>query len=127
MKRGQRLADSERFRQVREMGSSYAHPLLILCTLPNDVGLSRCGFTASRRIGKAVERNRARRRMREAVRQMWDLVAPSWDLVWIARPALNNAGYAELQAACTRLLRRAGVLRGDAGGGGVDGPQEAAT
>lgn len=111
MKRRNRITDAERFRYVRETGKSYSHPLLILCALPNDEVVSRCGFTASRRIGKAVARNRARRRMRETVRQTWDLVEPGWDLVWIARPALINAEFVELQAACTRLLQRAGVLR----------------
>ncbi len=112
MDRRRRLTDPDRFRQVREAGASFSHPLLILCVLPNDLGVARAGFTASRRVGKAVERNRARRRMREAVRQMWDLVEPGWDMVWIARPAVNQARFAEVQAACSRLLVRAGIRRG---------------
>lgn len=74
------------------------------------MNVSRCGFTASKRIGKAVERNRARRRIREAVRQLWDLVEPGWDLIWIARPGINEASFAELLDTCARLLRRARLL-----------------
>ncbi len=111
MDRRYRLTDSDRFRQVREAGSSFSHPLLILCVLANDTATSRAGFTASRRVGKAVERNRARRRMREAVRQMWDLVEPGWDTVWSARPAINQASFTEVQAACARLLARAGIRK----------------
>ena len=111
VKRQHRLTDHTRFRQVRQEGASHAHPLLVLCCLPNASAVSRCGFTVSKRIGKAVQRNRARRRMREAVALLWDLVAPGWDLVWIARPGINQAGFAELQGACARLLRRAHLLK----------------
>lgn len=98
---------------MRQAGPSYSHPLIVLSVLPNEEGVSRAGFTASRRIGKAVERNRARRRMREAVRLLWDLVEPGWDMVWVARHPLNAAGFQELQGACMRLLRRAQILRAE--------------
>jgi ribonuclease P protein component len=84
--------------------------------MANEEGMSRCGFTVSRRVGKAVVRNRARRRMREAVRSMWTLVKPGWDLVWIARPAIADARFSELQSACARLLGRARLLKVDAEG-----------
>jgi ribonuclease P protein component len=110
LKRRYRLTDKERFRQVRQTGTSFAHPMLVLCLLPNGQPISRCGFTVSRRVGKAVIRNRARRRMNEAVRLVWDLVEPGWDTVWVARPAINGAEFPELQNACARLLRRARLL-----------------
>jgi ribonuclease P protein component len=106
-----RVSDKERFRQVRQEGASHAHPLLVLSCVRNDLDVSRCGFTVSKRIGKAVERNRARRRIREAVRNLWDLVQPGWDLIWIARPGINEASFADLQDACARLLRRARLLK----------------
>ncbi len=108
LKRRYRLTDKERFRQVRQTGRSYAHPLVVLCLLPTAAPDSRCGFTASRRIGNAVSRNRARRRLSEAMHLAWDLIEPGWDMVWIARPGINEATFSELQAACARQLRRAG-------------------
>lgn len=111
MKRRHRLTDKERFRLVRQTGTSYTHPLLVLCLLPNGLPISRAGFTVSRRLGKAVERNRVRRRMSEAVRLIWDLVAPGWDAVWIARPASRAADFSELHEACIRLLKRGRALQ----------------
>lgn len=111
MKRRYRLRDKERFRQVRQTGKSYPHGLLVLCLLPNEEKVSRCGFTASRRIGNAVARNRARRRMSEVVRLLWDLIEPGYDMVWIARPGIDQTDFLVLQAACLHLLRRARVLR----------------
>ncbi len=107
-----RLRDKDRFRQVRQTGVSYADPLLVLACLPNQEAASRCGFTVSKRIGKAVARNRARRRMSEAINVLWDVIAPGWDMVWIARPGINEADFSELQSACARLLRRAHLLTG---------------
>lgn len=86
---------------------------MILCCLPSDLSVSRCGFTVSKRIGNAVVRNRVRRRMREAVRLIWDLVLPGYDLVWVARSNINCAEFSELQSACARLLRRARLLAND--------------
>jgi ribonuclease P protein component len=111
LKRLYRLSDKARFRQVRQEGASYPHPLLVLCCLPNQEMVSRAGFTVSKRIGKAVERNRVRRRMSEAVRLLWDRVPPGWDLVWIARPGINEAEFSALLDVCARLLRRARLLQ----------------
>lgn len=111
MKRRFRLTDKERFRLVRQTGVSYTHPLLVICLLANGQSFSRCGFTVSRRLGKAVERNRVRRRMSEALRLIWDLIEPGWDVVWVARPAIKSTDFPEIQEACIRLLKRARALR----------------
>lgn len=111
MKRRYRLADKARFRQVRQQGASQAHPVVVLCYLANEETFSRSGFSVSKRIGNAVARNRARRRMSEVVRSLWDMLAPGWDMVWVARPGINEAAFSELQTACARLLRRARLLR----------------
>ena len=109
MKRRLRLRERERFRQVRNEGRSWAHPILVLCALPNDLPYSRFGFTASRRVGKATVRNRARRRMREATRVCTDRVATGWDMVFIARAPIVEAPFGEIEAACESLLRRAAL------------------
>ena len=110
MKRLHSLRERQRFQQVRSEGKSWAGPLLVLCALPNDSETSRFGFSVSRRLGNAVQRNRARRRLREAVRRALPSIANGWDLVFIARPALSQAGFDEIEAACLTLLRRAQLL-----------------
>lgn len=110
LKRASRLRDGQRFRQVRNEGASAAHPFLVLVWRSNGEPFSRCGVTVSRRIGNAVVRNRARRRISEALRLLWGQVPPGWDLVWIARPPVVGADFVELQAVCARLLRRAKIL-----------------
>ncbi len=105
-----RLRKNEQFQKVRSEGRSRANRWLVLCTLRNDLPYSRFGFTASRRVGSAVVRNRARRLMREAVRLRREAIAPGWDLVFIARRPLREATFHEVDRAVEQLLRRARLL-----------------
>lgn len=81
----------------------------MLCALPNDLAWSRFGFSVSKQVGKAVVRNRVRRRMREAVRLQLPAIAPGWDVVLIARRPIAGASYGQIARACQRLLARAGL------------------
>ncbi len=102
-----RPADVER---VRREGHSWRHPLVILLVHANSLDTSRFAFIASRRVGKAVRRNRARRLLRESVRLHLNEIQPGWDCVLIARSALPQASYAEVETAVLQLLARAKLL-----------------
>jgi len=110
LRRCARLADPDRFREVRRRGRSWVHPLLVLCALPNNLPYSRFGISVSRWVGKAVVRNRTRRRLREAIRRLWKGVPPGWDMVFVARPAVNGQPFDAISAAMSEVLQRAGLL-----------------
>ncbi len=95
---------------MRRAGRSYAHPLVVLVVLPNDLAQVRVGVAAGRSVGKAVQRNRAKRRLREIMRRLLPHLPPGWDLLLIARSPINAASFDELQRAVITLLRRAGLL-----------------
>lgn len=111
MERKYRLRLNPDFQRVRQKGKSWANHLTVLCALPNDLENSRFGFAASKRIGKAVVRNRVRRRMREAVRLRRALIPEGWDMVFIARPAIRRATYPEIAGAIEDVLRRANLCQ----------------
>jgi ribonuclease P protein component len=72
----------------------------------------RVGFTASRKVGNAVERNRARRRLRAAVREVIPLhAAPGHDYVVIARAATLERPYDALKNDLAVALKRLDVWR----------------
>ncbi len=80
----------------------------MLVALPNELGVSRFGFTVGRRIGNAVARNKVKRRLREAARQ--SDIADGWDLVVLARKDAASAGYRQLSLDMADLLWRARLL-----------------
>jgi ribonuclease P protein component len=77
----------------------------------NGTAQSRVGIVAGRWVGKAVVRNRVKRRLRELLRQHWSAIAPGYDLVWQVRTAAATALPAALAEAAFDLLRRARLLR----------------
>ena len=110
MKRKSRLKRSADFQRVRRFGKSYAHPLIVLAAIPNEQDFSRFGFIAGGSVGGAVERNRAKRRMRAVVYESMDQLPSGWDIVLIARKPILGAPYVEIQKAIASLLKRAQIL-----------------
>ena len=108
MQRRSRLTGNKRFSQIHRDGSSAANRLLVIRFLANGLGQSRFGFMVSKRIGNAVVRNRVKRRLREAVRQI--RVKAGWDAVFIARRGTEKAGYRELNQAAGSLLKRSHLV-----------------
>jgi len=75
---------------------------------PNGLGISRHGFAVTKKVGKAVQRNRVKRLLREIMRLQ--SLKSGWDIVFIARSVAVNADYHQLEQVVTRLLARAQLL-----------------
>lgn len=109
MKRGQRLTQKSQYATVFSQGKSWANELLIIKALPNGLGWSRFGYSVSKRVGKAVIRNRVKRLLRECARLT--PYKPGWDIVFIARSAISEANYYQLKRAVEELTQRAKLLQ----------------
>ena len=98
------------FRRVYEQGIRFSGSLFSAFCLENDDPKrppgARFGFTVPRAIGKAVLRNRIRRRVREAVRLARSGAGPRWDVVINPRRNAAHAPFDVLQAEIERLVRR---------------------
>jgi ribonuclease P protein component len=104
------LRTGPQFERVRREGRSWGGGLVVLNAARNGTETTRCGFITGKKIGNAVRRNLARRRLREAVRHMLPQVPPGWDLVWIARPQIADAPFTEVESAVQTLLERARLV-----------------
>jgi ribonuclease P protein component len=68
--------------------------------------------TASRSVGNAVARNRAKRLLREAARHLYHNLSAGWDVILIARSRITRAKEPEVEQALAALLRKS-KLRAD--------------
>jgi len=105
------LTKTAQYVLVHAKGSSWVSDLVVMKALPNGLTLSRYGFSVSRRVGKAVVRNRVKRLLREILRLT--PLQPGWDVIFIARPLAASAEYANLEKSVKGLLCRARLLTGE--------------
>lgn len=108
-----RLRTTEEHEAVRSGGSALRGRCCVLVVLARPSEPTRVGFIASRRsVGGAVERNRARRRLREVVRRRWPRIeATGYWLEFIALAPVLTAAHEALASEVEHLLASAGALR----------------
>ena len=87
-----------------------ANGYLVLYARKNRTEQNRVGVTVSKKLGKAVVRNRVRRRLREVYRLNEAKFAPGWDIVVVARSRCVKADFSKLTAAYLSLAEKAGIL-----------------
>lgn len=90
---------------------AFANGYLVLYAQKNRTGQNRVGITVSKKLGKAVVRNRVRRRLREVYRIHEDRFLPGWDIVVVARSRSINANFGKLTNAYLSLAEKAGILK----------------
>ncbi|MBU6506466.1 MAG: ribonuclease P protein component [Alphaproteobacteria bacterium] len=113
-----RLKRRVEFLAVAASRRKHVTPGLILQAAPHaGADATRVGFTASKKVGIAVARNRARRRLRAAAERVIDRHgAPGHDFVLIARTATLTRSFADLVGDLEAALRQVGAYRANGGG-----------
>lgn len=113
--RRQRLTRRPDFLAVQENGRRVSGTSYLLLALPraeDPRGQARLGITVSKKVGKAVARNRVKRWVRESYRRMAHLAPPGTDLVVVARPSAVDRGQRATAEELRTLLGRLGGRAG---------------
>ena len=108
MRRYLRLRHPLDFAKVRLRGQSFAHRFFYMNLLQNGLHQNRYGFVTSKRLGNAVTRNRARRLLRESVRQLHP--SEGYDVVFVARANLVGQEYGVIHKAVKKAFHQANLL-----------------
>ena len=87
-----------------------ANSCLVLYARKNRTNTNRVGVTVSKKLGKAVVRNRVRRRIREAYRINEAQFQPGWDIVIVARSRAVDVSFQKLTQSLLSLSEQAGIL-----------------
>ena len=114
MARVWRLRPHGEFERVRQSGRSWPHRFFVLIVLARADPLdspSRIGVAAGKKLGGAVTRNRFKRQLRAAVRQVYPNIQSGVDVILIARAPIAEATAAQIVAALIETLQRARVWR----------------
>ncbi len=114
MNRSYSLKRHKEFRYTYARGRSQSLPLFTLVYARSRNASVRIGFSVSKRVGNAVQRNRAKRRMRAALTPMLQSISGGFNVIFIARPEVLDAPFPELSKEMESLLKRAGLWRAEA-------------
>ncbi|MCF8565711.1 ribonuclease P protein component [Alicyclobacillus tolerans] len=103
-----RLKENRDFRRVFQRGRSVATPRLVLYWLENKSVSFRVGFSVSKKVGNAVERNRLKRQLRACFQSVaGDLDEAHSDFVVVCRQGSKEAEFQELHTDVVKLLHKA--------------------
>jgi ribonuclease P protein component len=101
------------YKTVYNCNDSISDYNLVLFVKKNNFGFNRFGFTAAKKIKKAVSRNIIRRRLKEIVRLNEDNFKEGYDIVIMARVNATESDYNKLERSFIKLMKRKKLFKGD--------------
>lgn len=110
MKKALTLKKNHEFRRLYSKGASAAGSGLVIYCRKNRLGHNRLGITVSTKLGHAVVRNRARRRLRETFRLNGPMLRQGYDIILVARHRAVDMPWKELNANFIKLSKKLGLL-----------------
>lgn len=109
MKNYHSLRNNKEFQMVYNEGKSKANKYLVLYYRKNDLEYNRLGISVSKKVGNSVVRSRSKRLIYESYRLNVNDIKPGYDFVFVARSAINEKKYSDVEAAMINLLKKAGI------------------
>ena len=109
------LKQNHEFRRLYQKGKSAVSPYFAVYCRRNGRPGSRLGITTGVKLGNAVKRNFARRRIRELYRTNESKLIPGFDLVVVARTKLLFGRYQDVERSFLHLMKKLGLIATEGG------------
>lgn len=104
------LTENYEFKRVYARGKSAVRPTVVVYCMRKNGPAPRVGITASKKIGNAVKRNRARRLLRESTRELYPQMKSGYDLVFVSRGKTPFVNCKTVLTELASALEELGVL-----------------
>ncbi|MBE6036161.1 MAG: ribonuclease P protein component [Clostridiales bacterium] len=104
------LRNKKDFTALYNKGKSVGGRYVVIFYRKNGLSFSRKAFLASKKVGNAVKRNRARRLMKESCRMLEGSFKSGYDLIFIARNTINNTKCADVKKSIEAAMKRVDLL-----------------
>ncbi|MCF0230467.1 MAG: ribonuclease P protein component [Parasporobacterium sp.] len=100
------LRKKEDFNHIYKKGKSIPERYIVMFYRRNNLSYNRTAFLASKKVGNSVQRNRAKRLMKESFRLTECNIKNGYDIIFIARNTINGKGFKDVSRSLDNALRR---------------------
>lgn len=105
MDKKNKLRNSREFRIVYDKGKSKANKYLVIFYLKNGYDYNRLGFSATKKLGNSVVRNRVKRLMKESFRLNSSKIKKGYDIIFLSRVRAKDAAYKDIESAILHIMK----------------------
>ncbi|MBB6629907.1 ribonuclease P protein component [Clostridium algidicarnis] len=116
----EKLRKNVEFRRVYRRGKSFANELLVLYVYKNyynkdkgNMPINRVGISVSKKVGKSVTRSKVKRLISENYRLNCSDIKKGFDFVFVARVAVKDKDYFQIENSMKNLFKKAGLMESD--------------
>lgn len=110
MKKPNVLRNKRDFSVLYNKGTSVGERCLVLIYRKNGLPYNRRAFLASKKVGNSVQRNRARRLLKESLRELPEALKTGYDLIFIARRTILDLKCADVKKSMEAALKKANLV-----------------
>ncbi|MBN2797310.1 MAG: ribonuclease P protein component [Clostridia bacterium] len=107
----QKLRNTRQFNHVYKKGKSIVNKHIVMYYVKNTENYNRVGFSVSKKVGKAVVRNRVKRLLKESFRAHEEKMKQGYDIVFVARVRLKDSTYKEVEKSMVYALSKSDLKR----------------
>ncbi len=105
-----RIRTSKEYKNVFALGKRFSGRFLIMYYIKRKPGENRFGFITNKKIGKAVIRNKVKRRLRAIVRKYRKAVTAKYDVILVARANIGKGSFQEIEKDYVTIMKKAGLF-----------------